>query len=258
MLGLGKGPRHGDPETLSPEQVLGTAIDDRTDIWALGILLHEMVVGRRPFSSDAGAATARRRIVSAEVPAIDRPDVPPELAAVIMTCLAKHPDERYQDMAELDAALAPFDVRVARGSSTTIPPLPSLGRVRRPSSPQAAVAFTARTSVTMPAPTFTPSATTGTSTLSMLSAPPAVAPRARHARVLTAGVALALALCGGGIWLAATRGTERASTDSRSVAAAMVPAAPAAPRPTWAPRWRPSSDPRRWRSRSTPTLRTPA
>jgi hypothetical protein len=209
VLGLGQGLASSTTETLSPEQVLGTDLDHRCDVWALGVLLYEMIVGRRPFSADAGSATARRRIVSADPPMIDRSDVPPALVEVIMTCLAKHPDERYQDMAEVDAALVPFDVRFARGSSTTIPPMP-LPRLRRPSSPQAVVAIPARTSsmhrartpsstdlpFPIPRPTPTP-------------APIAAAPR-RIRPGLIVGLVAATAVCGAGIWLALTRGTERA------------------------------------------------
>jgi TonB family protein len=212
VLGLGKlgdGRGHtGSPEVLAPEQIVGADVDHRCDVWALGVLLHEMIGGRRPFSADAGAATARRRIVSADPPALDRPDVPDELVEVILACLAKHPDERFQDMAQLDDALAPFDVRFARGSRTTIPPLPSITRIKRPSSPQSAV-VPRSPSMALRVPTPSPSSTPTLVTVR----PPS------RSRVALAATFAALAVGGAGLWFALDRGTDRAPASSRSVGA---------------------------------------
>jgi serine/threonine-protein kinase len=208
VLGLGKlgdGRGHaGTPEVLAPEQIVGAEIDHRCDVWALGVLLYEMIAGRRPFSADAGAATARRRIVSADPPALDRPDVPDHLVDLIVACLAKHPDERFQDMAELDDALAPFDIRFARGSRTTIAPLPSVARIKRPSSPQSAV-VPRSPSMALRVPTPSP-------TEVEVRAP-------RRSRFALVSAVAALAVGGGGLWFALDRGTDRAPTSSRSVAA---------------------------------------
>jgi hypothetical protein len=178
-------------------------------------------MGRRPFSADSGTATARRRIVSASPPTIDRPDASPELVSVILACLAKEPDQRLADMSEVDRALAAFDVRIARGSATTIPPLPSLARMRRPSSPQAGSALPARESVRMPSP-VTPTSTTDSSIeVEPLLPPPRMAPA--HARLLLAGAAVALALCGAGIWIAAT-GPSAKTTPATAAASSPVAA----------------------------------
>ena len=116
VLGLGKLDSQLMPECPAPEQILGTALDHRCDVWAIGVLLYQMLEGRSPFPSEAGSVVARRRAVSQPPPAIRRDDVPKELADIIFTCLAKTPIERFADTADLFDALEPFDVRFARGS----------------------------------------------------------------------------------------------------------------------------------------------
>jgi serine/threonine protein kinase/tetratricopeptide (TPR) repeat protein len=93
----------GTPYAMSPEQVCGQATDARTDIWALGVLLHEMASGRRPFQG-ATAAQLFSSILH-EAPAPLPSHVPRELQAVIERCLEKAPERRYQHASEVRAAL---------------------------------------------------------------------------------------------------------------------------------------------------------
>jgi serine/threonine-protein kinase len=120
LLGFGAGDR---PDVPAPEQVQGVAIDERSDIWSVGALLYRMLTGHAPFSGAPGSPAWRKAIVEAEPIELLRTDVGDELREVIARCLAKDPADRYEDMAELVAALAPFERRLARGSaSSTIPP----------------------------------------------------------------------------------------------------------------------------------------
>ena len=87
---------------MSPEQALGEAVDLRTDVFAFGAVLFEMLAGRRAFK----AATSPARwfeIVTEEPPDLGAPgsNVPAELARIVRRCLAKRPEERYQDAGAL-------------------------------------------------------------------------------------------------------------------------------------------------------------
>ncbi len=87
----------GTPAYMSPEQVTGGAIDHRTDIFSLGVLLYEMVTGQRPFQGRSSAETtsAILRDTPAAVTEV-RADVPGDLARIIRRCLEKDPRHRIQ------------------------------------------------------------------------------------------------------------------------------------------------------------------
>jgi serine/threonine protein kinase/tetratricopeptide (TPR) repeat protein len=96
----------GTPDYMSPEQVEGREADARSDIYSLGAMLFEILTGRPPFEADSalGAALKRRTVDPPDPRSID-PDVPPDLSRVILRCLAREPDERYQTAEELAADL---------------------------------------------------------------------------------------------------------------------------------------------------------
>jgi predicted Ser/Thr protein kinase len=97
-------PQAGTPAYMSPEQMFGRPVDHRSDIYSLGVILYELVAGRRPY-----AATDPLALVKALGQRIARPvdpAVPPALHDVIAQALAVNPDERYQTAAELGADLA--------------------------------------------------------------------------------------------------------------------------------------------------------
>jgi serine/threonine protein kinase len=100
----------GSPLYMSPEQFRSSKnVDARTDIWALGTILFELVTGSTPFKAttvpELAIKIATERAPSA---ATLRHDVPAPLAAVIARCLEREPDQRYRDVGELTVALAPF------------------------------------------------------------------------------------------------------------------------------------------------------
>jgi eukaryotic-like serine/threonine-protein kinase len=94
----------GTPYAMAPEQVRGESVDARTDVWALGVLLYEMVTGAKPF-----AAATTPDLFSSILRDDPRPlpdDVPRDLRAVIGRCLAKSPEGRYAHAGQVRAALA--------------------------------------------------------------------------------------------------------------------------------------------------------
>ena len=87
----------GTPAYMSPEQTSGRPLDHRTDIFSLGVLLHEMATGRRPFegSSSAELVSAILRDTPPSVTDV-RPDLPSDLARIVRRCLEKDPRHRLQ------------------------------------------------------------------------------------------------------------------------------------------------------------------
>jgi hypothetical protein len=97
----------GTPAYMAPEQLAGDpAADHRLDIYAVGLLAYELLIGQSPFSALSPQATMAAQLTRDPEPLSQfRKDVPPALAAIIMKCLAKIPDDRYQNATALSAAL---------------------------------------------------------------------------------------------------------------------------------------------------------
>src|SRR3979409_127740 len=102
----------GTAQYLSPEQARGAPVDQRSDLYSLGIVIYEMLTGKVPFSGDAPVEIAMKHLNAVpEPPSKLRPEIPHDLDAIVMRALAKEPDQRYASAEEMDADLA----RVARG-----------------------------------------------------------------------------------------------------------------------------------------------
>lgn len=103
----------GSPLYMSPEQFLGKNLDERTDIYAMGCVMYETLMGSPPFSGEHVLETMHKHIHEAPLKfAQRRPDlkIPAKLEAIAMRALEKEPDARYQTMAELrDAILLTMD-----------------------------------------------------------------------------------------------------------------------------------------------------
>ncbi len=98
----------GTVSYMSPEQLRSGDVDHRSDIWALGVVLYEMLTGETPFRGDCEQAVSY--LIMNEAPKSLRslrPDVPVEMERLIEKMLAKDPNERYQKSTELIAALQP-------------------------------------------------------------------------------------------------------------------------------------------------------
>ena len=109
---------------IAPEILHGASADARSDIWALGVMLHEMTVGARPFQGTTGFALSS--MILRDPPAPLPPRIPAGLRSVIQRCLAKEPAERYQHASEVFAALQAIQSQVVIGSA--LPPRRRSGR----------------------------------------------------------------------------------------------------------------------------------
>jgi len=97
----------GSAPYVSPEQARGLAVDHRTDIFSLGVVLYELATGRRAFRGDTSDDTLRAVIGQAHKrPRSLNPDIPPRLEAIIDKCLEKDRERRYRDAGELARELA--------------------------------------------------------------------------------------------------------------------------------------------------------
>ena len=96
----------GTPEYMAPEQVMSKTVDHRADIYALGVVFYEMVVGRRPFEADTPMAVLVKH-ASAPLPRPKDllPELPDRVERVLMKSLAKQPEDRFQDMGSFTSAL---------------------------------------------------------------------------------------------------------------------------------------------------------
>jgi serine/threonine protein kinase len=122
----------GSPMYMSPEHARSArSVDSRTDIWSLGVILHQLLAGEPPFGGESVAELLSAILVSPPKP-FARSDVPPALEGVILRCLEKDVTRRMPTVADLARALAPWardDTRVliARAAGTSsVPPAPPI------------------------------------------------------------------------------------------------------------------------------------
>lgn len=110
----GDGRPMGTPEYMSPEQVDGQPADERSDIYAFGLVLYEMVTGKRPFTGDTPLSVALKHKISSPPPPGElNPRVPAELEALILQCLAKDKARRPQQAGEILAKLDAIRIKTS-------------------------------------------------------------------------------------------------------------------------------------------------
>lgn len=100
----------GSPTYMSPEHIRASDhVDHRTDIWAMGVVLYELLTGEPPIEEDGVGETIAAVLARRAQPArTKRPDIPEGLDAAIMKCLQHDPNERWPDVAAFARAIAPF------------------------------------------------------------------------------------------------------------------------------------------------------
>jgi len=170
-----KGTIVGTPAYMAPEQALGRAVDHRADLFALGVMLYELLAGQNPFVRDTLMATVIAVTQDTPPPpSLQNADVPAELDALVLRCLAKAPDDRFADANMLLAELRGWELGTSM-PTTPRTPMPTL----RDSAAAASM---------LPTPQRTTDAL------------PVQAPRAARGRWLAAGAMVVLLVAGVGAW----------------------------------------------------------
>ncbi|HEY6725985.1 MAG TPA: protein kinase, partial [Polyangiaceae bacterium] len=106
QAGTSTGSLLGTPHYMSPEQALGQTVDARSDLYAMGVILYEVLTGRRPFDAPTLYELLRQQVeLDPPPPSTLRPDLPPALQTVIAKALSKNPALRFQTSAEFAQAL---------------------------------------------------------------------------------------------------------------------------------------------------------
>lgn len=193
----------GSPQYMAPEQMQGSAVDVRADIWAMGAILYEMLSGVRAFDGETLPIVCAR-VLGFQPPPLDAsaPAVPHQLSLIVARCLEKEPTRRYASIAHLAEALAPFGSRRAAHSLNQVRAL--LGAPVPQPHPAAALDQTQVVE-------SSGSSTAGTSKgLAIESVAPTAAPRAERPSLWPiwagAGLAVASAI---GIWFFARHELEK-------------------------------------------------
>ncbi|MGE5409015.1 MAG: protein kinase domain-containing protein [Syntrophothermus sp.] len=111
----------GTTDYVAPEQAMGRGVDQRSDIYSLGVVLYEMLIGQVPFQADSQVGVAMKH-VNEELPDVQlrRPEISAAAALVVERATAKDPAERYQDVGEMiDDLSTALEVEAARAGSST-------------------------------------------------------------------------------------------------------------------------------------------
>jgi eukaryotic-like serine/threonine-protein kinase len=123
----------GSPRYISPEQIVGRPVDARSDIFALGAVLYEMLTGVPPFAGTAIDEILYQVInEKPQAPSLRNTSLPPDFDEIVVRAMAKHPDDRYQSVEDFASALRKLAL-VPERLSIVLPP--AAGQPSKPSSP---------------------------------------------------------------------------------------------------------------------------
>jgi len=132
--GSSSAPAAGTPQYMAPEQILGTSVDGRLDLYSLGCMAYELLTGHPPFHEGNVEQLLEQQLTAHAEPLQNI--VPPEqlhpaLASVLMRCLAKQPEQRYADARDLEAALCEAQIVAGLRTAWDDLPLPDVDPERR-------------------------------------------------------------------------------------------------------------------------------
>ena len=207
----------GTPTYMSPEQCRGLAeIDHRSDIYALGCVLFHLLTGRPPFEGEGiGDIISAHIREPAPSPSSRAPEIPPNVDALVLHCLAKAPADRFQTMVELASALGSLLEQVPAGAlANTAPAYPLFPTTKLPLEGAQATPITFGSS----AGPFAPVTPTTLGASSGQLAP--TAPRTRRIGLWIAG-GLVVGAAGVGIAILGSRDPEAVRVTSRSTGSAV-------------------------------------
>ncbi|HEX7601324.1 MAG TPA: serine/threonine-protein kinase [Polyangiaceae bacterium] len=205
----------GSPYYMSPEQLISAkSVDARTDVWSLGVVLYELLVGSPPFVADSlPEIVAAILQTPTPLPSARRAGLPPELDRIVLRCLEKNPAARFQSVAELARALAPF-APSAGARASMLPFVAGASTEILPSAP------TQRASAALAASNV-PGASTATAWEE------SHAGGSKRARTASIAVGTVLLLVGLGVGVMVVRGRWGGPSRELATGSATAPAAPA-------------------------------
>ena len=121
LTGTGMGV--GTPEYMSPEQFQGKGVDARTDVYSLGVVLYEMITGRKPYQADTPAAVLIKQVTEAlPRPKSFVPDLPDAMEKMLLKALAKNKEDRFQDVAAFGDGLENLLMGTSKSRKSTAMP----------------------------------------------------------------------------------------------------------------------------------------
>jgi|tagenome__1003787_1003787.scaffolds.fasta_scaffold20984354_4 beta-lactam-binding protein with PASTA domain/tRNA A-37 threonylcarbamoyl transferase component Bud32 len=188
----------GTATYFSPEQAQGLAVDGRSDVYSVGVVLYELVCGVAPFVAESPVSVAYKHVREEPVPPRQRnPEVPAALEQIIMSALAKDPEHRYQSADDLRADL----LRFRRGRPLMAAPVTAM-LAEVPTGAVAAAGTAA----------YASSATVASPRVAIAETQPVEPRRRRHPALFTIITLVALAAIVGGILFASMKlGSDQAS-----------------------------------------------
>ena len=197
----------GTPAFMPPEQFTGAPIDGRADIFSLGVVLYWMATGEQPFPGESMTAVSYKVVHTEPVPPRRlNPSIPLKLEGIILKCLAKNPDERYQTGEDLARDLGELrTVSTSMGLKSPAPEVAPDG-----SDPNA-------TYIEKPLPTQ------AGRTAAPLPTAPAVAPKSNSNNLLVLGALVVVVIVAGSWYLLQHKGTPAAQPSPSPAAVASVP-----------------------------------
>jgi predicted Ser/Thr protein kinase len=139
----------GTPEYMSPEQVMGEEADQRSDIYAMGVILYQLLAGRVPFEGQTPYAVAVKHVAESPLPPSSFASVNPALEAICLTAMSKDPDGRFANAREMRTALRAVVGSTTMAVAVAVPSTEIPALAPRLSDPAPAASYSAVSATTL-------------------------------------------------------------------------------------------------------------